>query len=89
MNFTIIFVIFAYRDKLIKGIENMEVMGIICILMGLLEFWIAEGLYREARTDLPPFKSQESKKLGNFCFTIGIITSLTGVLFIIGNFTII
>ena len=56
---------------------------------GELELWIADGLYREARTDLPPFKSQESKKLGDFCFIMGIITSLTGVFFIIGNFTII
>ena len=64
-------------------------MGVICILMGILELWIADGLYREARTDLPPFKGQKSKKLGDFCFTIGIITALTGAFFIIGNFTII
>ena len=67
----------------------MIVMGIICILMGILGIWMGNGWYREARTDLPHFRKQEYKKHGDFCFTIGILVSLIGVFFIIGNFTII
>lgn len=67
----------------------MIVMGVICILIGILGVWMGNGWYQEARTDLPSFKSQKCKKQGDFCFTIGIIALLTGVFFIIGNFTII
>lgn len=67
----------------------MIVMGVICILMGVLGIWMANGWYREARTYSHPFKRKEYKKYGDFCFTIGIIALLTGVFFIIGNFTII
>lgn len=67
----------------------MIVMGVICILMGILGVWMGNSFYREARTDLPSFKSQECKKQGDFCFTIGIIALLIGVFFIIGNFIII
>lgn len=67
----------------------MIVMGVICILMGLLGVWMGNGWCQEARTDLPSFKSKECKKQGDFSFTIGIIALLTGVFFIIGNFTII
>ena len=67
----------------------MIVMGVICILIGVLGIWMGNGFYLEARTDLPSFKSKECKKQGDFSFTIGIIASLIGVFFIIGNFTII
>lgn len=67
----------------------MIVMGVICIIMGLLSIWMGNGWYREARTDLPHFKSKEYLKLGNFYFSIGIIASLIGVFFIIFSFTII
>lgn len=67
----------------------MIVMGVICIIIGLLEVWMGNGFYREARTDLPSFKSKECIKQGDFCYTIGTIALLVGVFFIIGNFTII
>lgn len=67
----------------------MIVMGVICILMGLLGVWMGNMFYREARTDLPTFKNKDCKKQGDFSFTIGVIALLIGVFFIIGNFTII
>ena len=67
----------------------MIVMGVMCILIGILGIWMGNGFYREARTDLPSFKSKEYINQGNFSFTIGIIALLIGVFFIIGNFTII
>lgn len=67
----------------------MIVMGVICILIGILGVWMGNGFYREARTDLPSFKSKDCKKQGDFSFTIGIVALLTGVFFIIGNFIII
>ena len=67
----------------------MIVMGVICILMGLLGLWMGNGWYQEARMDLPVYESKKCKKQGDFCFTIGILASLIGVFFIIGNFTII
>jgi len=67
----------------------MIVMGVICILMGLLGIWMGNDWYQEARTDLPSFKSKDCKKQGDFSFTIGIIALLTGMFFIIRNFTII
>ena len=67
----------------------MIVMGVICILMGLLGIWMGNMFYQEARTYSHPFKREEYKKYGDFGFTIGVIALLTGVFFIIGNFTII
>ena len=67
----------------------MIVMGVICILIGLLSIWMGNSWYREATTDLPSFKSKEYVKHADFCFTIGIIASLIGVFFIIFSFTII
>ena len=67
----------------------MIVMGVICILMGLLVIWMGNGWYQEARTDLPFSEHKKCVKRGDYCFTIGIIELLTGVFFIIGNFTII
>ena len=64
-------------------------IGVICILIGILGVWMGNGFYREARTDLPSFKSKDCKKQGDFSFTIGIIALLTGMFFIIGNFIII
>jgi len=57
--------------------------------MGLLGIWMGNDWYQEARTDLPSFKSKDCKKQGDFSFTIGIIALLTGMFFIIRNFTII
>ena len=67
----------------------MIVMGVICILMGLLGIWMGKGWYQEARTDLPFCEHKKCVKQGDFCFTIGTIALLIGVFFIIGNFTII
>lgn len=67
----------------------MIVMGVICILMGILSIWMGNGWYREGTTDLPFSESKKCVKRGNFCFTIGTIALLTGVFFIIFNFTII
>lgn len=64
-------------------------IGVICILIGILAFWRGNGWYREARTDLPSFKSTECVEQGNFCLTLGIFVLLIGVFFIIGNFIII
>ena len=65
----------------------MIVMGIICIIIGILGILMGNGSYREVGTDLPSFKIKECIKQGDFYFTIGIIALLTGVLFfIIGNF---
>lgn len=67
----------------------MIVMGVICILMGLLGIWMGNDWYQEATTDLPPFKTKECMKQCGFYFTIGIVSLLTGVFFMIGIFTII
>ena len=67
----------------------MIVMGVICILMGILGIWMGNGWYQEARTDLPFSEHKKCVKQGDFCYTIGIIALLIGVFFIIGNFTII
>lgn len=67
----------------------MIVMGVICIIMGLLGIWMGNGWYQEARTDLPFSEHKKCVKQGDFCFTIGTIASLIGVFFIIFNFTII
>ena len=67
----------------------MIVMGVICILMGLLGIWMGNIWYQEAKTDLPFSDSKKCVKQGDFCFTIGTIALLTGVFFIIGYFTII
>ena len=64
-------------------------MGIICILMGIFGIWMGDGWYQEAKTNLPFSESKKCKKQGDFCFTIGTIALLTGVFFIIGDFTII
>lgn len=67
----------------------MMVMGIICILMGLLGIWIGNGWYQEAKADLSCSEHRKCVKQGDFCYTIGTIALLVGVFFIIGNFTII
>ena len=67
----------------------MIVMGVICILMGLLGIWMGYGWYQEAKTDLPFSEHKKCVKQGDFCYTIGTIALLIGVFFIIGNFTII
>lgn len=69
----------------------MIVMGVICILMGLLGIWMGNDWYQEAKTKTNLSFSEHKKcvKQGDFCYTIGTIALLTGVFFIIGNFTII
>lgn len=67
----------------------MIVMGIICILMGLLVIWMGNDWYQEAKADLPFSDSKKCVKQGDLCYTIGTIALLTGVFFIIGSFTII
>lgn len=67
----------------------MIVIGVICILIGLLGMWMGDGRYQEAKTDLPFSESKKCVNQGDFCYTIGIIALLVGVFYIIGYFTII
>lgn len=62
----------------------MIVMGVMCILIGILGIWMGNVFYREARTDLPFSDSKKCVKQGNFFYTIGTITLLIGVFLIIG-----
>lgn len=66
----------------------MIIIGVICILIGLLMIWMGDGRYQEAKTDLPFYKSKKCVKQGDLCFMIGTIALLTGAFYIIGYFMI-
>lgn len=68
------------RDK----IENMIVMGVIGIIVGILTIRMGNGWYQKAKTDLPCSEHKKCVKRGDFCFTIGVIELLAGVFLIIG-----
>lgn len=62
----------------------MIVMGVIGIIVGILSIWMGNGWYQKAKTDLNFSEHKKCVKRGDYCFTIGIIELLTGVILIIG-----